>query len=559
MHVKVLSLCVIGALVGLAGCSQPAEQTAAPATPAAAPAPAEPAPAEPAPAPAKPVENAKLEEFKLQAIADIDGMKDLTQQMVDQIYSYAEPGFQEFETSKYCVDILRKNGFTVEEGIAGIPTAFMATWGSGKPVIALGSDFDSLWGTSQTPGVPYRKPLIDEDAPGHGEGHNTGVPLSIVAAVAVKHIMEREKLQGTIKVWPGVAEELIAAKAFYVRAGYFKDVDLCIFSHVSSSTGTNYGSDGSNALVSIEYTFTGTTAHAGGSPWLGRSALDAVEIMDVAWNFRREHMPISQRSHNVLTKAGGQPNVVPGTAVNWYFFRGINYDATKEMWEIGNDIARGSALATGTKATWKLIGSGWDRHYNKPAAEILHANMVRVGMPAWSEDDQAFAKAVQRMLKRPEVGLAMKVGPLRAHIPEEEKTGGGSDDIGDISWNVPVARLNYAANIPNTNSHNWNAGIATATPIAHKGVTAAAKMAALTTLDYLLSPELVQQAWDYFKNVQTKDKKYVPFITPTDQPCTSCNEKAMVEYRERMRKVYFDSSKYKTYLEQLGVKYPMLQ
>lgn len=510
-----------------------------------------------APAPAKPP-NAKLEELKLQAVRDIDGMKDFTQQMVDQIFSYGELGFQEFETAKYCTEILRKNGFTVQEGIAGIPTGFMATWGSGKPVIALGSDIDGIPQSSQKPGVAYRAPLI-EGAPGHGEGHNSGVPLSITAAFAVKRIMEREKLPGTIKVWPGVAEEQLGSKSFFLREGFFKDVDLVIFSHVSNDMSTNWASDGSNGLVSIEYKFTGSSAHAAGAPWSGRSALDAVELMDVAWNFRREHLRLSQRSHSVITDGGDQPNVVPSTASVWYYFRETDYEHVKEMWDIGNDMAKAAATMTGTKVTWRILGSGWPRHYNKPAAETLSANMTRIGMPEWSEADQTLAKGIQRELKQRERGLLTKATGLRPPVEDSDRTGGGSDDIGDITWNIPTARLNFPANIPGLPGHNWANAISMATPIAHKGTTAGAKVAALMMLDYLLSPELVQQSWGYFRNVQTKDIKYVPFIAADDKPATWLNKKIMDEYRTQMRQYYFDPTKYKTYLEQLGIQYPTVR
>ena len=509
----------------------------------------------PAPAPAAGPADAKLQALKRQAIADIDGMKTLTQQMIDQIYSFGELGFQENETSKYLTGVLRQNGFTIQEGVAGIPTAWVATWGSGKPVIAIGSDIDSLPQTSQTPGVPYHKPLI-EGAPGHGEGHNSGVPMNITAALAVKKIMEREKLSGTLVVWPGVAEELVAAKAFYVRDGVFKDVDVVLFSHVSSSMGVSWGSDAGNGLVSVEYTFAGQSAHSAATPWRGRSALDAVELMDVGWNFRREHLRIQQRSHYVITNGGDQPNVVPPTASVWYYFRETDYPHIKEMWEIGDKMANAAAMMTDTTVTSRVLGAAWPQHFNKVVAEATYANMQAVGMPAWDDADQALAKAVQREMKQPENGLNAEVGKLGDPIREEDKRGGGSDDIGDVSWAVPTITLRYPANIPGTIGHHWSSGIAMATPIAHKGCTAGAKVHALTMLDLLLKPALVQQAWDYYRTVQTKDQKYIPLLRPQDKPATFLNAKIMAEYRERMKTFYFDPSKYKTYLEQLGIPYP---
>ena len=234
----------------------------------------------------------RLARLKQEVVADVESKAKLTQEMVDQIFSFGELGFQEIETSKYLVNLLRKEGFTVQEGYAGIPTAWVATWGSGKPVISLGSDIDGIPQASQMPGVACRLPMVP-GAPGHGEGHNSGQGVNITAALAVKRLMEREKLPGTIKIWPGVAEELVATKAYFVRAGLFNDVDVTLFSHVSSGFGTAWGQPDGNGLVSVEYTFKGISAHGAGAPWRGRSALDAVELMNVAWNFRRLGRPVS--------------------------------------------------------------------------------------------------------------------------------------------------------------------------------------------------------------------------------------------------------------------------
>src|SRR5882724_3923992 len=209
------------------------------------------------------------EKFKEQVSNDVEGMKKRTQVMIDQVFSYAELGFQEYETSKYLTGILAKEGFKIERGISGIPTAWMATWGSGKPVIALGSDIDCIPQASQKPGVAYHDPII-EGAPGHGEGHNSGVPLNIAAALAVKKVMEREHLQGTIKLWPGVAEEQLGTKAYYVKAGVFKDVDVVLFTHVSSNMGVSWGDAAASGLVSVKYKFKGESAHAAAAPWRGR-------------------------------------------------------------------------------------------------------------------------------------------------------------------------------------------------------------------------------------------------------------------------------------------------
>jgi aminobenzoyl-glutamate utilization protein B len=305
-----------------------------------------------------------------------------------------------------------------------MPTAWSATWGSGKPVIALGSDIDGIPQASQKPGVPYREPLV-AGAPGHGEGHNSGVPLNIVAALAVKKMMEREKLPGTPMLWPGVAEELVAGKAWLVREGLFRDVDVVLFSHVDSNMKVAWGSTAANTIVSVEYTFEGETAHSAQAPWRGRSALDAVELMNVGWNFKREHLRIQQRSHYVVTDGGDQPNVVPARATVWYFFRETDHPRTKELWEIGNKMAEGASLMTSTKWTSRIVGAAWPQHFNKPIAEAMFSNIQTVGLPRWSDDDQAFAKALQKEIAAPiQNGLDIELAKMDLPVRDEDKRGG---------------------------------------------------------------------------------------------------------------------------------------
>jgi aminobenzoyl-glutamate utilization protein B len=502
----------------------------------------------------------RLAAYKTEAAASIDGMYDLAQQMVDSVFSFSELGFQEFETQRYLTSILEKEGFTIQRGVAGIPSAWTARFGSGKPVIALGSDIDCIPQASQKPGVAYRAPII-EGAPGHGEGHNSGVPLNIVAAIAVKRIMQRDKLPGTLVLWPGVAEEQLATKAYYVRAGVFKDVDIVLYNHVGTNLATGWGDSAGNGLVSVEYTFQGETAHSGNAPWRGKSALDAVELMNIGWNYRREHLRLQQRSHYVVTNGGDQPNVVPRNASVWYYLRETSYPEIKRMWEIADKMAEGASLMTDTTVTSRVLGSAWPIHTNKALAEVHYANIKAVGLPKWTDADVALAKAVQRELKVPEIGMATEIPPLRGResIPDEEKRGGGSDDIGDISWNVPTVSLSFPANFQAGPGHNWANAIAMATPIAHKGVIAGAKVQAMTVLDVLMRPEVVTQAWDYFRNVQTKNATYTPLIRPQDTPAVWLNEATMAKYRPELKKYYYDPSKYKTYLDQLGIKYPTVR
>ena len=514
--------------------------------------------AKPAPPPPGTMEAKKLEALKVEVIAEVEKNKDMVQQMVDQIFSYGELGFQETETSNYLVGILEKNGFTVQKGVSGIPTAWFARWGSGKPVISLGTDIDGIPKSSQKPGVAYPEPLV-EGAPGHGEGHNSGMAVNIVAALAVKKVMERDKIPGTIVIWPGVAEELVGTKAIYVRDGFFKDVDITLFSHVSSDMKAAWGTQSSNALVSVRYDFTGAAAHSAGSPWRGKSALDAVELMNVGWNYRREHLKYTQRSHYVIPDGGDQPNVVPSKASVWYYFRETDYKNTKDLWDIGNRVAQGAAMMTDTMFTSTVLGSAMDHHMSKPVAEAMNENIKRVGMPAWDENDQTLAKAVQKELAVKEEGLATKVSDMDGPVDEKARTGGGSDDIGDIQWNTPSVTLRYPANIPNLPGHSFWNGIAMATPIAHKGSTAGAKVMATTMLDLFARPGLVADSWKYFNEVQTKERKYISFLSATDKPAIHLNKEIAETFREKMRPYYYDPTKYKTYLEQLGIKYPTVR
>jgi aminobenzoyl-glutamate utilization protein B len=518
-----------------------------------------------------PPDDAKLQAMKKEAMRLVDSMATFTQQMVDQVFSFGEPGFQEFETSAYLTGILEKNGFKVTRGVAGIPTAWTATWGSGKPVISLGSDIDDIPQASQKPGVGYKDPIV-ATAPGHGEGHNAGVPMNITAAIAVKKIMEREHIQGTIHLWPGVAEELMAGKMYFVRAGMFKDVDAVLFAHISNDMGVTYGQSNQAALISAQFHFQGSSSHAAGAPWAGRSALDAVELMDVAWNFRREHLPLTQRSHYVITDGGDQPNVVPPTATVWYYFREQDAPKVQALFALGDTLARAAAMMTSTKLVGvDIVGGGWSGHFNKVIAYQMNENIKTVGMPEYSEADQELARGIQKELGQTPRGLGggrggrgggaggNGTGELPPPPRPESFQGGGSDDIGDVSWNVPTVTLRFPGNIPGLPGHNWANAISMATPIAHKGATAGAKVQALTTLDLMTKPTLISQAWDYFRNVQTKDIKYYPLMRPEDKPPIWMNKVMMDRLRPEMKKFYFDPTKHKTYLEQLGIKYPTVR
>jgi len=498
----------------------------------------------------------QLTGLKAEAADKVDEMQKFTQEIVDSLFSFSELAFQEFETQRYLTEILQHNGFSVEQGVSGIPSAWWASWGSGGPVIALGSDVDGIPKASQTPGVAYRMPLID-GAPGHGEGHNSGQAVNITAALAVKEIMERENIAGTIVLWPGIAEELVATKAWFARDGRYADVDAVLFTHVDNNMAVAWGRPRGTGLVSVEYTFEGVAAHGAGDPWKGRSALDAVELMNVAWNFRREHLHPLQRSHYVIVDGGDQPNVVPSQATVWYFVREITAEGIRENFATLQRIAEGAAMMTDTGMSRRIVGAAYPRHFNKPIALAMDENIKAVGLPDWTEDDQAFARALQEYMQADEVnGLATVLEGISE--PTEDPVSGGSDDIGDVSWNVPTVTLRFPSNVDGLQGHHWSSAMAMATPIAHKGATAGAKVVAATMLDLLQSKELRDDAWQYFREVQIVDEQYTPFISEDDAPAIEKNLETMARYKDRLKELYYDPQKYDTYLEQLGIDYPQL-
>jgi aminobenzoyl-glutamate utilization protein B len=319
-----------------------------------------------------------------------------------------------------------------------------------------------------------------------------------------------------------------------------------------------WGQPRGTGLISVEYTFEGESAHAAGAPWRGRSAADGVELMNIGWQYAREHLNPLHRSHSVIKNGGDQPNVVPSKATIWYYFRHVTYPGIMEVYQKANRIAEGAALMTDTKVTRKVLGSAWPRHFNKVIAETMYLNIRDVGLPEWSDDDQTLARAIQvEVSARDTTGLATKLDTLK--MPTGRMISGGSDDIGDISWKLPTVTMRYPSNIPGLQGHHWSNAVAMATPIAHKGVVAGAKAEAMTILDFLLKPELVEASWKYFREEQGMIQEYIPMVTETDEPAIYLNGDIMEEFRPALEKFYFDETKYDTYLEQLGVEYPTLK
>ncbi|MEL0201674.1 MAG: amidohydrolase [Flavobacteriaceae bacterium] len=499
-----------------------------------------------------------IKKQKAQVEALVEARHTNTQVMVDKNFSFAELGFHEVASSQYLTETLKAAGFEIVYGVSDIPTAWFARWSNGEgPVIALGSDVDCIPKASQYPGVAYHKPIVD-GAPGHGEGHNAGIPLNITAALALQEVMTQNNIGGTLVLWPGIAEELVASKAWFVRDGYFDDIDMCIFTHVSSNLSVSWGQARGTGLISVEYTFEGEAAHSAGAPWRGRSALDAAELMNIGWNYKREHLHPLKRSHSIFTDAGDQPNVVPSKASIWFYLRDVTYEGIMKMYNDANNIAEGAAKMTDTQVSSRVVGTAWPRHFNKTIAETMYANIQQVGLPEWSAKDQALAKAVQKEVNSNNLnGLATELSELGK--PAAVPVSGGSDDIGDVSWKIPTVTLRFPSNIPGLQGHHWSNAIAMATPIAHKGATAGAKVVAMTVLDFLTQPQLMAQAKDYFVNVQSKETQYKPMISMDDPAPVELNTQIMQTYRPELEKYYYDETQYESYLEQLGISYPTLE
>jgi aminobenzoyl-glutamate utilization protein B len=494
-------------------------------------------------------------QLKREVAAEVASLQKLSQEMVDMVFSFSELGFEEHWTADYVTGILRDEGFRIQRGCSGMPTCYVASWGAGGPVIGIMGDIDGLPETSQKPGVAYHDPLIP-GGPGHGEGHNSAPAVDVVAAIAVKRVLERHGLPGEIRVIPGVAEELVASRTYMVVDGLFQDMDAMLSTHISNGMSTTYGISGSG-LVSTMFTFQGRSAHSAGSPWAGRSALDAVELMNVGWNFRREHLRLHQRSHYVIANGGSQPNVVPSEAAVWYYFRELDYPRIKELHELGQTMARAAAMMAGVEVEERVLGAAWPSNMNRPMAERMHQNILAVGMPQWSEADIALARAVQREMGSDTTGLPVNVE--RELREAEQGMGGGSDDIAEVSWNIPTVRLRYPGNIPGTVGHHWSSAISMATPIAHKGANHGSRVIAMTAIDLLTDPALLQEAKRHFREVQTREYQWISLIPRGTEPPIHLNEERMARFRPQLEALKYDPSRYSTYLEQLGIEYPTVR
>jgi len=448
----------------------------------------------------------------------------------DSIYYFAEMGMQEFESTKLLKDTLEAAGFNVDLGGAGMPTNLWAKWGSGKPYIMIETEIDALPGGSQTPNEFTHKPLVD-GAPGHMEGHNTHGAVATAAAFAVKQVMERDHIPGTIAVHFGPAEEEIGSRPFVVRAGYFKDVDAAIYLHIGENFTTGSGLQ-NYAAISTKFTFHGKTAHAAVDPWDGKDALDAIELMDSGAAFLRQQLFPTYRIQRTITNGGIQPNIIPDLTQIWYWVRDASMPQAKETYDKLVNIAKGAALMTDTAVDIHYEASAWPQLSMKTLAAVVEKNYTEVGLPKWSEDDQKFARDFQTAEGKPVVGLATSLPPAGGR-PQ----GTASNDSGDVSWVVPAVVYTFPASVPGITYHNWIAGVTPSGPIAHKGEVAGAKALAGTMLDLLTSPDTLKAAHEEWANY-TKASPYFSLLPDDAKPDIDMNKAMMAKYRPDMEKFY---------------------
>jgi len=404
-----------------------------------------------------------------------------------QIWEFAEVGYKEYKSADLLKSELRQAGFTVEENVAGIPTAFTATWGQGKPVIAVLGEYDALPGLSQT-ASPNRKPLVD-GGPGHGCGHNLLGTASLFAAVSVKNWMAANKIRGTIRFYGTPAEEGGGGKLYMARAGVFKDVDTVISWHPADSNGASKQS--SLAIISAKFKFYGKPAHAAAAPEVGRSALDGVMVMANAVEFLREHVPESTRIHYVVSNGGSAPNVVPEYAELFLYARHPSMPILDGIWNRIVKCAQAGALATETRMEMELIDSSYNVLPNDALADLVDRNLHMVGGVTYTKEEQTFAEALRKTLP-PDRGRPL--GSQEGIQPPSEGYFSASSDVGDVSWIVPTAALGTATFVPGVPAHSWQSTACAGMSIGRKGMVVAAKTMALTALDLFTNPDHIKAA-----------------------------------------------------------------
>jgi len=449
----------------------------------------------------------------------------------DSIFYFAELGMQEIKTAGLMCELLEKGDFKVQRGISGFASGFCATCGSGAPVIAIHTEYDANPDNSQASGVAEQRAIV-EGAPGHCEGHNVNGAVLVASALAAKAAIDTFGLAGTLKVFGAPAEEQLISRPYFVRDGWFDDVDVAFADHIGGDMSVGYGLIQS-ALVSASFTFHGETAHAGVVPWKGRDALDGVVLMDMGLAQYREHMTPSMRAQRVITNGGDQPNVIPRTAAVWWMFRDSSAEGALKLFEQAKKIAEGAALMTNTSVSVDVISAVWPVRGNRTLAELFQREIELVGVPDWSKEEDDLARALQAKAKVPVEGLKRTIDGLIGPAVQQP----AANDAGDISWKVPMAKFYFPGSIPHINFHHWAAGVPLATSIAHRGALAGAKVMAAAIVECLKNPGIVAEAKHTFKD-EISDVEYRPLLPSDQKPPIDLNRALMEKYRPLMKKHY---------------------
>ena len=432
------------------------------------------------------------------------------------------------KSAKVQADYLERQGFKITREAGGIPTAFVAEWGEGKPYIGFLGEYDALAGLSQE--VSTEKKPRTEGEPGHGCGHNLLGTAALGGALATKMALEEKGLSGTVRYYGCPAEEILAGKVFMAREGLFSDLDISITWHPGSMNTVRLGSG--TAINSAKFQFFGRTAHAAGDPHNGRSALDSVELMNVGANYLREHIIKDASLHYVITSGGGQPNVVPAFAEVWYFVRAPRRDQVEEIYERLVNVAKGAALMNGTTFKIDFLTGCYNVLLNEVLADVMWESLKEVGPPAFDEKDFEFAKELAKTFDESTV-RNLRNSPIFQEFPElkdqvlhtsllpprgKDRLGGGSTDVGDVSWIVPTVQMSTATSPIGCPGHSWQNTASSGSSIGHKGMLTAAKIMAVCAMKLVENPELIEKAWDEF-NEKTKDSPYkCPFPEGVEFP-----------------------------------------
>jgi aminobenzoyl-glutamate utilization protein B len=428
-----------------------------------------------------------VDALRHRAWAEVDAREAALTGLSDRLWALAETSLREHRSAATLADYLEAEGFAVERGVAGMPTAFVARWGSGEPVIGILAEFDALPGISNI-AEPHREPL-EEGGAGHGCGHNLFGSGSAGAAVAAKAVMEAEGIPGTIILYGSPAEETVIGKVYMARAGVFDEADVVLDWHPGDDTKAEY--ERSQAMNNFTVEFRGRTAHGAADPWNGRSALDAVELMNHAVNMMREHLPTSTRIHYVIEDGGGAPNVVPAYARVWYYVRDLDRDGVEHAYQWVLKAAEGAALATETTHEVTLTTGVHAYLLNRTLAEVLDRNLRAAGAPEWSDEEQAFAREIQRATGKDEEGMAVGIDSLAA---EEVPAQGGSTDVAEVSRIAPTAAISVASAPIDAPWHAWPVVATAGMSIGHKAMLTAARTLAATIVELAVSPGTIADA-----------------------------------------------------------------